>query len=138
MSSAKIKATQCHLEYPVCTHYNNTVEPVARFLNINYCQNQNLREATQGTQRHCRWINLLICKAFQPLHLCGLCTVLDADRTEKKDLFPSSRGTDLCLKETILRLIISIKDEVKPSDRIDLTEELGMLQAYKVEKNSKY
>lgn len=52
---------------------------------------------------------------------------------EERDLLPSSRGRDLCLRENILILIISIKDEVKRSDRIGLAEELGMLQAYKME-----
>lgn len=44
----------------------------------------------------------------------------DSDRVEEKYPFPSSRvtGTDLCLKENILNLVIPKKDEVKPSNKI--------------------
>lgn len=51
LSAAKVKATQCHLEYLECTYCNNTAKPVVRFFNKKYCQSKNLREATQGTHR---------------------------------------------------------------------------------------
>lgn len=74
------------------------------------------------------------------MNRCVQCTVLDSARVGERYLFHSSRGTgtDLCLKEDILSLVISIKDEEKPSNRIGLAEGLGMLEAYKVEKNLKY
>lgn len=67
------------------------------------------------------------------MSLCVKCIVLNSGRVEEKYLSPGSRGTDLCLKQNTFSFVISVK-----GDRMNLAGGLGMLEAYKIEKNLEY